>query len=168
MALFSERSLFFYVYIQLCGRLNPEPVLAVGIKQRAKPAAAWTSRKCFLLLLGQCCECGPAEWIWGQGKAGDRCWWGRWDVRRGCVDAGGGRRLGEEDQEEEEGGAGGAAVWSLAVSSCKNAPSEPDDTYRQNNLCVRCETVKWALFLQWMVLWCTRARACVFVCVCYR
>lgn len=51
-----------------------------------------------------------------------------------------------------------AAVWSLAVSSCKNAPSEPDDTYRQNNLCVRHKTVKWILPGVNMVWLCVQER----------
>lgn len=75
----------------------------------------------------------------------------------GCVDEEGGRGAG--GWVEGGGGAGRAAVWSLAVSSCKNAPSEPDDTYRQNNLCVRHKTVKWALSTVNMV-W-----SCVCVCV---
>lgn len=51
-----------------------------------------------------------------------------------------------------------AAVWGLAVSSCKNAPSEPDDTYRQNNLCVRHGTVKWILSGVNMVWLCVQER----------
>ena len=38
-----------------------------------------------------------------------------------------------------------AAVWSRSVPSRKNAPSELDDTYRQNNLYVWIKTVKWIL-----------------------
>lgn len=46
-----------------------------------------------------------------------------------------------------EGGGFRVAVWSLALSSCKNALSELDDTSKQNNLYVCIKIVKLILLM---------------------
>lgn len=50
------------------------------------------------------------------------------------------------------------------MSSCKNASSELDDTYRQNNVYERHKAVKWILLNEPCVCECVGVSVCVCVC----